>query len=137
MIVLEEINEAFEFVGKVKVINNGRQSLLESGSTGFTEIMTSWSNLVSEALPLPAYGVSLNNETVNAIQSGLWVEFIYSDVYECYGLPFERLLIKVEICYQGFNLIRYTSRYGYDGRCFYLNLKSGDMSDFYNILLNI
>ena len=42
------------------------------------------------------------------------------------GMPFEKLLLKAEPEYRGFNLCRFfNGKYG--GRCFYLDLNGGDM----------
>ena len=52
-------------------------------------------------------------------------------------MPFEKLLVEVGKEFYGFNIIRYTSERGYDGRCFYIDLVNKNMSDFYNILMDI
>ncbi len=49
-------------------------------------------------------------------------------------MPFERLLVNVQPEWRGFNFVRYTADFGYDGRCFYYDL-ANDMSGFYNVLI--
>ena len=86
---------------------------------------------------MPAYGVSLDKKTVKAMKNGLWVEFDFGKLTEYNGMPFEKLLVEVGKEFYGFNIIRYTSERGYDGRCFYIDLVNKNMSDFYNILMDI
>ena len=52
-------------------------------------------------------------------------------------MPFEKLLVQVGKEYYGFNLIRYTSERGYDGRCFYLDLVGKNMNDLYDLLTDL
>ena len=74
----------------------------------------------------------LDNETREAIKTGLWIELIYSNTQEYNEMPFDTLLIQVEKDYTGFNIIRKHND-KYEGRCFYLAL-NGDMSKLYDIL---
>ena len=83
------------------------------------------------------YGVSINDMTVEEKKRGLWVEFNFSSSCTVNELPFEKLLVKVEEEYCGFNLIRYTSSQGYFGRCFYLQLADKTMKPFSEILSEI
>ena len=80
---------------------------------------------------MPAFGVSIHEETVNAMQNGEWLKLNYNAEMDKEGLLFTSLLFRLEEC-QGFNLIRlYGERY--DGRCIYLDLpKTTDLKQLIN-----
>jgi len=136
MIVME-IEEVFDETEEIIVYNDGTKTSYGSGDDNFGTIMSSWKELLCGAHQMPAYGVSLNKETVKAMKSGLWTEFVFDGERKSNGMPFEKLLVNVVPDYYGFNLIRYNSEYGYDGRCFYVDLVNKDMSKFYNVLVNL
>ena len=131
-----EIFEVFETAEKITVYNQGNAAQYTAGSKPYSEILQCWYSMTEVAHDMPAYGVSLNRETVKALKSGLWVEFDFGKRLEVNGLPFEKLLIGVEREFYGFNLVRYNAENGYDGRCFYFDLNGKNMSDLYNLLLN-
>ncbi len=116
------------------IYHNGRIFDFISGSEAFNDIIAVWNDTCANARNMPAYGVSLNSETLKAVKHGLWLEFCFGKVNICNDLPFERLLIEVKAELTGFNLIRYETERGYDGRCFYFNLVNRDMSALFNIL---
>lgn len=134
MIVMEEITEAFDCAEQINLYREGVKVSYAAGSAPFTEIMASWTALTENARPMPAYGVSLNGETLRAMQRGLWIEFGFGSPCSCYGMPFEKLLIEVGQSFSGLNLIRYNADYGYDGRCFYLDLNGRNTGDLYELL---
>ncbi len=92
--------------------------------------------LLSEALlgsrDMPAYGVSLHNETLKAMQEGIWIEFKFAETTEFEGMPFDSLLIHLEKDTGGVNIIRQYEGL-YDGRCFYLDLEH-NFNDLYDYL---
>ncbi len=132
-----DLDKAFNKAESINVYNDGDVTNYAEKQKQFEEILVCWNSMIDGARQMPAYGVSLNNETIAALKNGLWVEFVFSDVYESDGMPFEKLLIQVEKSYTGFNLIRYTTEYGYDGRCFYYDLVNKNMDDLYDILINL
>ena len=135
--VVMELNEVFNEAESINVYNDGVKVSYASGGKEFEKVLKGWNTLIDGAHQMPAFGVSLNRETVKQIQSGLWAEFVFDGVKECDGMPFEKLLINVIKDFQGFNIIRYNSNYGYDGRCFYYDLVGRNMADFYDILVNL
>lgn len=108
-----------------------------NGEENYSTIINSWHDMTSDALEMPAYCVSIDNLTREQMAEGNWVEFIFDGVCEFNSMSFEKLLVKVEDNYCGFNLIRYNSDDGYSGRCFYLQLNGGNMSNFNIVLKNI
>lgn len=117
MIVME-IDDIFTETEKINVYNNGSSTTYLVGQKPYEDIMLSWNNLLNGSHEMPAYGVSLNKETLKAMNSGLWVEFDFGKPTEYNGMPFEKLLVEVNKGFYGFNIIRYTKQNGYDGRCF-------------------
>ena len=134
---MEEINETFDYAEIINVYNNGAKTSYFSGGKEYNEILACWNDMIDGAHDMPAFGVSLDNYTKEEMKKGLWVEFDFKKILECNGMPFEKLLVSVEKDSQGFNLIRYNSDYGYNGRCFYLDLVGKNMGNFYDLLLNL
>jgi len=131
-----DLDNVFDKAAEIRVYTDGEIKNYAQGGQAFGEILGGWHNLISGAHIMPAYGVSLNRETIKAVKSGKWVEFCFDTIYESGGMPYEKLLIEVKREYYGFNLIRYNKSYGYDGRCFYYDLNGKNMSEFYELLLD-
>ena len=134
---MEEIYEAFDCAEIINVYNSGAKTVYSSGGKEYSKILACWNDMINGAHDMPAFGVSLDRYTKEEMKKGLWVEFDFKKVLECNGMPFEKLLVSVEKDSQGFNLIRYNSDVGYDGRCFYLDLVGKNMGNFYDLLLNL
>lgn len=117
---------------EVAVYREGERQTYAVGEEKFGKIIAAWNRMTENALTMPAFGVSLNDLTVDAMKSGVWAEFCFGKQLTVNEMPFERLLIEVKPQNAGFNIVRYTTTEGYSGRCFYLDLAGGDMSDFYN-----
>lgn len=128
------IFNVFTQAESVKIYSDGKVFEFGADSEPFKDIITVWNDTCANARNMPAYGVSLNSETLKAVKHGLWLEFCFGKVNICGDLPFEKLLVEVKAEWTGFNLIRYESERGYDGRCFYFNLVNRDMSALYNLL---
>ncbi len=120
---------------RINVYRDGNVAVYNCNEDKFGEIVAEWNAMCSDAHDMPAYGVSLNGETVRAMQRGLWIEFDFGKTVIHNEMPFEKLLVNVCAEWSGFNLIRYTAEYGYDGRCFYFNLVDKNMSGLYNLLM--
>ncbi len=127
-----ELENIENFVSAIYVYNGGEITLYSDGDAKFQKIVASWRGMLAQSHRMPAFGVSLNAETSKAIKEGVWVEFEFNQPLSSDGMRFEKLLINVVPEYTGFNVIRYNSDAGYDGRCFYFDLINHDMSDFYN-----
>lgn len=137
MCISVNLDKACDYANKVNVYDDGKISVYTIGDKPFEEVINGWKCMICGAHDMPAFGVSLNKETVKALNSGLWVEFIYDKQYESNGMPFEKLLVNVQKGFYGFNIIRYNSDSGYDGRCFYYDLVGQNMDSFYDILSNL
>lgn len=121
----------------VIVYNDNNISQYDRGTEKYDYILGEWSGLIADGYEMPAYGVSLDELTRKDMKCGLWVEFVFDGRCEYNEMPFEKLLVKVEEEYMGFNVVRYMSDVGYSGRCFYIQLNGKNMADFYNILQDI
>ncbi len=137
VMIQEEINEVFYEAEKINVIQDGVKATYSNGENYFNTILSAWNELLTDSHLMPAFGVSINRETVKAMKEGLWVEFEFPEVMQVNEMPFEKLSVKVEKDYQGFNLNRYNAHKGYDGRCFYISLVDKDMSGFYGTLTDV
>lgn len=137
MVIMEEINEVFREAEAINVYSDGVVTGYSAGEEAYNKILNCWSEMISDAHDMPAFGVSLDSYTRYEMKKGLWVEFDFKKVLEVKGMPFEKLLVSVEKSSQGFNLIRYNINDGYDGRCFYLDLVGKNMDNFYDLLLNL
>ena len=119
---------------EIRVYRQGECQSYACGGQKFNEIVTEWNAMTVCALPMPAYGVSINSETERALANGVWVEFCYTEPVVYDDMPFERLLIEVKPEFMGFNAIRYNTQGGYSGRCYYIDLNGNDMHAFYECL---
>lgn len=134
-VVATEINEIFEEAQKINIYNDDKRVSYEFGDNRFTEIMAEWDRLLEGSHEMPAFGVSIDRLTVKEMKSGLWLEFCFAKTCYYNEMDFEKLLVKVEPDYCGFNIIRYNADRGYDGRCYYIDLIKSNMTELYQILL--
>lgn len=137
MLIEMELNEVIDYSEKINVFKNGETVTYVKGESPYCQIIDGWRSLTENVHEMPAYGVSLNNETIKAMKNGLWVEFVFDKQFWHNEMPFERLLVNAEKDWQGFNIIRYTTQEGYSGRCYYFDLINKNMSEFYDILANL
>ncbi|MBE7088888.1 MAG: hypothetical protein E7370_05185 [Clostridiales bacterium] len=132
-----ELLQSFENLQKIEVYNEGNKVEFLNTDKEYKSIVYEWNQLCFDAIKMPAYGVSLNDETEREIKQGVWVNFIFNRKQIVDGMFFEALLVKVEKEWQAFNLIRYNAKTGYNGRCFYLQLNNKNMFNLYNLLINL
>lgn len=133
MTVFDSICDAFPASAQICVLKEGKGEAHDAGSGRFNEIMAVWTETLKDCRPMPAFGVSLDEMTVKEMKSGTWLEFAFDGACASDDMSFERLAVKVEADYRGFNVIRYNSVGGYAGRCYYIDLV-GDMSKLYDCL---
>ena len=131
----KSITNYFSKATAITIIHNGTKSSYLKGDDKFEEILSALNKITAGAHDMPAYGVSLDKDTKKAIESGLWLELKFKKAETFNELPFESLLFEINESYQGFNLIRKNNN-TYDGRCFYLNLKT-NMKHLNTVILNI
>ena len=105
------------------VFCDGTQFTYHKGDDKCEIVLSEFVNTIKNASEMPALGVSLDNETQSALAEGLWIEFVFHTTQIHNEMPFDALLIKINPEDSGINLIRKHNG-KYDGRCFYLNLKT-------------
>ena len=119
---------------KIIIYKNGNKKTFEKGSNAYNQITNEFLHTINNAHEMPAFGVSIHEQTSEALKTGLWIKFEFETEQTHNEMPFKALLINIMPDYKGFNLIReYENRY--EGRCFYLDLDNNDMSILYEIVL--
>lgn len=126
------IPEIYPAAAQVIVYHEGEATTYARGSAAFAQIMAALAEMSVGAHDMPAYGVSLDQETRQARTTGLWVELVFAEEQYFDGYNFESLLIAVKPADSGFNLIRKVAG-KYEGRCLYLSL-SGNMQVLHDTL---
>lgn len=130
------IEEYFSISNTITVYKDGLKTEFEKGSDEFSEILLSLKSITTGAREMPAYGVSLHEETIKEMQSGYWIELNFDKTKTHNEMPFDSLLIKVEKEWLGFDIIR-GQKGVYEGRCFHLYNPTTTMEDLYNTILKI
>lgn len=123
--IMEDVQAQVKEARSVRVYKDGKITEYGAETQEFCRILSAWEEMTSEALPMPAFGVSVDALTREEKKKGTWLEFVFGEE-RGEELPFERLLIACVPEYRGFNLVRYTQG-GYNGRCYYLDLRDKDM----------
>lgn len=120
---------------KIVVYKEGEIQALTKGDDKFELVVNGLLEITENSHEMPAFGVSLDHETREALKTGIWIELEFIGVQEYNGMPFESLLMQVNNDHSGFNLVR---RYNgkYEGRCFYLHLEN-NMQQLYDILVEL
>lgn len=112
---------------KITIYRDGKPVDFENSSPEYEKILGAFQDTIFDAYEMPAFGVSLHDETMKARANGVWLEFHFPEEQEHNSMPFSTMLIQIAPNDCGFNLIRqHDGRY--EGRCFYLNLIDKDMS---------
>ncbi len=121
--VIDAENNLVDVIQKIEsfeVFKQGNRELIDQKDNRFIFMKKKLLDLFSSSRLMPAFGVSLHNETMQEIESGVWLKVNFNKEIVKNGLPFASLLFKLEEV-QGFNLIRlYKGKF--DGRCLYLDL---------------
>ena len=130
-----QLQQIFSQAEEINIYRDGAKETCVAGDERFEEIMAAWNVMTASSVTMPAFGVSLNEHTAKAVLEGVWAEFCFAGRLESEGMPFERLLIEAKPEYCGFNVNRYLPEYGYQGRCFYIDLHGGTMHNFYDTLV--
>ena len=130
---LPALHQYFEISNSVAIYNKGEEYTLNSNERKM--IMASMEKMLSNSHEMPAFGVSLDNETRSELKNGVWVEFNYPSTQKYNDMSFDSLLIRVSPDDMGFNIIRKHDGL-YEGRCYYISLEL-NMQVLYNTILQI
>jgi len=107
-------------IKSIKIYTNGDVKTISKDEKIFLEINNKLKDLFSNSRIMPAFGVSLDENVKQEIQTDNWIELEYSQTQTLNGLSFDKLLFRLEECY-GFNLIRNFNN-SYNGRCIFIDL---------------
>lgn len=119
----ENIVDYFDYASQITIINEDSSTQYFKGDDKFELILSSIKEATAYSHEMPAFGVSLDNETKEAKKVGLWVELEFEQSMSHNGMGFDALLFEVNSTHSGFNLIRRNNG-KYEGRCFYLSLEN-------------
>ena len=137
MFIVMELTDLISSADSINVYSDGELTVYKQNEEPYNEIVEGWKLMCQNAHEMPAFGVALNNETIDAKALGLWVEFVFSGQQTHSSMTFEKLLFKIEKEYQGFNIIRYNAEAGYSGRCYFIDLVGNNMAQFYDLVANL
>lgn len=130
---------------EVKTVNNyimnaEQAQVIVEGKYYQVEDIDSLNNILCEMLneshQMPAFGVSIHTETLQAIKRGLWLKLQYNGTQMVDDMPFDELLIEVNSEFSGFNIVR-GNRGIYEGRCYYIDLIDNTMQPLYEYLMKL
>lgn len=114
------LSDCLNYVESFEISNNGNIEIITIEQDKFNEVLNNLKDIFISSRLMPAFGVSLHNETLNEMKNGNWLKINFEQEQIKNGLNFNSLLFKLEET-QGFNLIRsYENKY--EGRCLYLDL---------------
>lgn len=126
----ENLIKYLKDIDSFKVFNNGETKIIRKKDKAFYTLIENLKFVFTIGISAPAFGVSLHDETIQAISKDCWLQINYSNKKFFNGLEFEALLFKLEHT-GGFNLIRLNNNL-YEGRCLYINLPQE--IDLHNII---
>lgn len=101
------------------IFKDGKEIEINKENKKFNSVFLAIEDTFRRGQILPAFGVSLHNETLNALKSDEWLQINFKEELIKNGLPFTALLFKLDNVY-GVDLIRVNNN-RYEGRCIHLN----------------
>ena len=114
-----QLAQCIQNVSKIEVLDNNNLKALENQS--FEATIKNLINLFQSARLMPAFSVSLHNETIDALKEGKWLKLTFLHQQNVNGLLFDGLVFQLNET-SGMNLIReYDGKY--EGRCLYLDFE--------------
>lgn len=112
-------NNYTKHITSIYIHTNGNKKVLTKNDTKFNLIIENLNKTFANSRLMPAYGVSLHEETIKEIKKGVWLEINFDSELEINELLFTSLLFKLEPTY-GLNIIRlYNNKY--EGRCIHVD----------------
>lgn len=112
------MSECVQYIESFYIFENGIKREINKNTLNFKLFKKGVGIALKRARVMPAFGVSLHSETQNALKKDMWLQINFNKKQEINGLPFDALLVKLEVA-SGVNLIRlYDGKY--EGRCIYL-----------------
>lgn len=128
------IQQFFGEAANIILLKDGNSSVLNGALE--RKIIDTLCSMCQEAFQMPAFGVSIDKLTREEMKKGIWLRLVYESEKQCFGMGFTELAFQVVPEYRGFNLCRLFQG-EYTGRCFYLDLRGGSMSELYEVLITL
>lgn len=127
--------DCVQYVESFYVYENGNKKTLDKTSKEFALTLKNVENVFKTARVMPAFGVSLHEETLKEIRNDNWLQINFSKQMNKNDLLFNSLIFKLEKT-NGINLIRlYNGKY--EGRCIFLDFDDEvDLNELINKLAN-
>ena len=132
---LDIIKENYNNLMYVNVYDNGNRETYNNNSIMFKILVNETQEVLLQSREMPALGVAINGETIEAIKTGVWIEFVFDEVCSYNEMPFEAILFNVQQNVGGVNIIRKMDG-EYVGRCFYVDFTSKNMNELYKLINN-
>ena len=115
--VENQLAQCLENISKIEVFENGKKCALEG--VNIEKTISKLKDLFLCSRLMPAFSVSLHNETLDALSQGQWLKLSFSHQQSVSALFFDALVFELNET-AGMNLIReYEGKY--EGRCLYLD----------------
>lgn len=128
------ITSSFNDSVQVEVIVDNFSFVFNKGTNEYANILNEFNKTIFNSHEVPSLGVSIDELTKEEKKTGVWLEFKFNQINYSSDMPFEYLLINVNLDYYGFNIIRkYDDKY--EGRTYYVNLVN-NMNNLYHYLVN-
>ena len=130
----KDIKQFFPEAETIILLREGTEKIL--GETARKKVLSALESMNENAVQMPAFGVSIDELTRKDMQKGVWLRLSYAENQSCFGMDFSELAFEVVPEYMGFNLCRLYEG-AYTGRCFYLDLRGGEMRALYEVLTSL
>lgn len=131
--VSADIYDTINDCQKIETYIDGEKYSFSSESDEYVDVLDEMNDMLNGSHEMPAFGVSLDNETKEAMKSGVWIKLVYNKTYTHNEMTFDTLLIEVQKDWSGFNIYR-GNKGIYEGRCFYINLVDNNMDILYDLV---
>lgn len=131
--VRQELFDIMQNASSIVIVNEGVEKTFNKNSEEFNKILQTYNKTIQNGYEMPAFGVSIHENTISSLNSGLHVKFIFLDTQKHGQMEFEELLISINKDHMGFNIIRKING-KYEGRCYYMNLNEGTTNLLYDVL---
>lgn len=131
----DDVTFYFDKASTLNVFDDGKITTFKKGDEKYQTIVSAMLEMTKNSRPMPAFSVSLDNETREDMKKGFWVELEFETTQTALEMHFDALLVKIERQYNGINIIRKLNG-KYEGRCFYLDLEK-DMDKLFAAVQNI
>lgn len=123
--------DVLDYVESFEVLTDGKKEKIFQNDERFNVLISKLKDLFVNSRLMPAFGVSIHDETLIALEHDQWLQINLKQETKKNGLPFNSLLFKLEEV-QSFNLIRFHNQ-KYIGRCLCLDLD--EEIDLNNLIL--